>query len=84
MFVWTHDHQQAFEILKQALVTAPVFTLPNFTKPFSIQTDGQILLLQNGHPLGFLIKALGPRNQGLSTYEKEYLAIIMAIAQWRS
>jgi hypothetical protein len=25
--------------------------------------------------LAFISKALGPRNQGLSTYEKEYLAI---------
>jgi hypothetical protein len=29
-------------------------------------------------------KALGPRLQGLSTYEKEYLAILMAVDQWRS
>lgn len=27
---------------------------------------------------------MGPKNQGLSTYEKEYLAIILAVAQWRS
>lgn len=28
-------------------------------------------------------KALGVKNQGLSTYEKEYLALLMAIKQWR-
>jgi hypothetical protein len=27
---------------------------------------------------------LGPKTQGLSTYEKEYLAIFIAIEQWRS
>uniref|UniRef100_A0A453K9P6 Reverse transcriptase RNase H-like domain-containing protein n=1 Tax=Aegilops tauschii subsp. strangulata TaxID=200361 RepID=A0A453K9P6_AEGTS len=27
--------------------------------------------------------ALSPRYQGLSTYEKEYLAIIVAVDQWR-
>jgi hypothetical protein len=26
---------------------------------------------------------LGPKNRGLSTYEKEYLAILVAIDQWR-
>uniref|UniRef100_A0A453IML0 Reverse transcriptase RNase H-like domain-containing protein n=1 Tax=Aegilops tauschii subsp. strangulata TaxID=200361 RepID=A0A453IML0_AEGTS len=28
-------------------------------------------------------KALSPRYQGLSTYEKEYLAVIVAVDQWR-
>jgi hypothetical protein len=33
--------------------------------------------------LAFISKALGPKNQGLSTYEKEYLAILVAVEQWR-
>jgi hypothetical protein len=31
----------------------------------------------------FVSKALGPKNQGLSAYEKEYLAILLAVNQWR-
>jgi len=89
LFVWTDDHQRAFEVLKQALVTTPVLALPDFEQTFCIYTDAcatgvGAVLMQNGHPLAFLSKALGPRNQGLSTYEKEYLALIMAIEQWRS
>lgn len=34
--------------------------------------------------MAYLSKALGPRSQGLSTYEKEYLAILLAVDQWRS
>lgn len=41
------------------------------------------MLLQKGHPLAYLSKALGPRSRGLSTYEKEYLAILEAVQQWR-
>lgn len=33
--------------------------------------------------MAFLSKALGPRTRGLSTYEKEYLALLMAVQQWR-
>lgn len=40
--------------------------------------------MQGGHPLAFLSKVLGPRSQGLSTYEKEYLAILLAVDQWRA
>jgi hypothetical protein len=36
------------------------------------------------HPIAFLSKALGPCTQGLSTYEKESLAIILAVEHWRS
>lgn len=40
--------------------------------------------MQEGYPLAFISKALGPKSQGLSTYEKEYLAILLVIQQWRS
>lgn len=89
LFVWTEEHTTAFDTLKQALMTAPVLAVPNFALPFCIQTDASttgigVVLMQQNHPLAFLSKALGPKNQGLSTYEKEYLAIIMAVAHWRS
>jgi hypothetical protein len=89
IFIWTTVHQQAFDCLKKALVSAPVLALPDFSVTFSIYTDACLtgvgaVLVQKGHPLAYLSKALGPRNQGLSTYEKEYMAILLAVAQWRS
>jgi hypothetical protein len=89
LFVWTQDHQTSFDLLKQALVSALVLALPDFTKQFCIYTDAcqtgvGAVLMQNGHPLAFLSRALGPKNQGLSTYEKEYMAILLAVTQWRS
>ena len=38
-FSWGPDSQQAFDQLKQALVTAPVLMLPDFTQPFEIECD---------------------------------------------
>ena len=35
-FVWTPQHQQCFEHLKQALMTARVLSLPDFTKGFQV------------------------------------------------
>jgi hypothetical protein len=66
-----------------------MLALPNFSKPFCIETDAcgtgvGAVLLQEGHPLAYISKALGPKSQGLSTYEKEYLAIVMAVRQWRA
>lgn len=89
VFVWTSEHQASFDALKEALVSAPVLALPDFSKVFEIETDAcdkgvGAVLMQAGHPLAFLSKSLGPRNQGLSTYEKECLAILLAVEQWRS
>ncbi|WVZ88557.1 hypothetical protein U9M48_035065 [Paspalum notatum var. saurae] len=88
IFVWTHIHEQAFATLKHALCTAPVLALPDFSKVFHVETDAcgtgvGAVLLQDGHPIAYLSKALGPRSQGLSAYEKEYLAILLAVQQWR-
>jgi hypothetical protein len=88
LFVWTNEHATSFSLLKEALSSAPVLSLPDFTKPFHIETDAcgkgvGAVLTQDGHPLAFISKALCPRNQGLSTYEKEYLAILVAVDRWR-
>jgi len=88
-FLWTPQAQEAFQLLKSALSTAPVLAIPDFNKQFIIETDASDLgmgavLMQEGHPISFLSKAFCPRNQALSTYEKECLALIMAVDKWRS
>jgi len=89
VFIWTDQQQDAFIALKQALTSAPVLALPDFSCPFVVETDASgagigAVLTQGGHPIAFLSKALGPRSQGLSTYEKEYMAILLALEHWRS
>jgi hypothetical protein len=75
LFVWTQEQQQSFQALKDALTTAPVLALPDLTKSFVIETDASdkgigAVVQQNGHPVAYVSKALGPKNQALSTYEK--------------
>jgi hypothetical protein len=89
IFVWTINHDVAFETLKSALVTAPVLVLLDFSKPFVVEADASDLgvgafLMQSNHPVEFVSKAIGPKLRSLSTYEKEYIAILMVVEQWRS
>ena len=56
--------------------------------PFQLQTDASdsdvgAVLLQEGHPLAIVSKSLAPHTRLLSIYE-EYLAILVAVEQWRS
>uniref|UniRef100_A0A2C9V8V2 Reverse transcriptase RNase H-like domain-containing protein n=1 Tax=Manihot esculenta TaxID=3983 RepID=A0A2C9V8V2_MANES len=42
-----------------------------------------IMLQQEGHPIAFIFKDFGLRIKGLSVYEREQLAITIAVAKWR-
>lgn len=39
--------------------------------------------MQDSHPVAYHSKSLGPKNIGLSAYEKECLALLFAIDHWR-
>ncbi|KAL0329707.1 UNVERIFIED_CONTAM: Transposon Ty3-I Gag-Pol polyprotein [Sesamum radiatum] len=87
-FLWTDSATAAFEQLKAAMVSAPVLALPDFAKPFVVETDAcdkgiGAVLMQDHRPIAYLSKALGPRTQGLSVYEKEFLAILLAVTKWK-
>ena len=88
-FVWSSAAQQAFDTLKHAMSSTPVLILPNFQEVFEVETDASdvsigVVLMQKGQPIAFLSKALGEVHKHLSIYEKEFLALIMAVGKWRS
>ncbi|XP_027358778.1 uncharacterized protein LOC113867584 [Abrus precatorius] len=83
-FQWTKEVEEAFQKLKRALTKAPVLALPNFDDEFTIEIDasGQgivVVLLQKGHPVAFISRAMGVRYRLLSTYDKEFCAILFAV-----
>jgi hypothetical protein len=87
-FTWGPPQQAAFEELKTVMSSPPLLSLPNFTKAFTLETDAcasgiGAVLMQEGHPLAFFSKCLGPKNSAMSIYEKEGLAILEALKKWR-
>ncbi|KAG7670696.1 hypothetical protein KSW81_003250 [Nannochloris sp. 'desiccata'] len=72
-----------------ALTTAPVLAPPDFNLPFEIHTDasdfaaGAVLSQEGNHPIAFLSHVFKPAELNYSTYDKEFLAIILALRAWR-
>jgi hypothetical protein len=77
-----------FQTLKKALIEALVLALSNFAKVFPIEANASgggvgAVLMQDQHPIAYISKSLGPKLQGLSTCEKEYVVVLPAVEQWR-
>ncbi|KAJ9508757.1 hypothetical protein QJQ45_028059 [Haematococcus lacustris] len=78
----------AFNALKEALCSAPVLALPDFTKAFVVCTDASLLgtggvLMQEGRPIAYTSKKLSPAETRYTTGEQELLAIVRAVREWR-
>jgi hypothetical protein len=88
VFPWSDEAQQAFEQLKQAMISTHVLAFPDFSKEFVVETNAYdngigVVLSQDDHPVVYFSKGLSVVNQKLSTYEKEVLAV-MVVDKWRS
>lgn len=89
---WQDEEQAAFEALRQALLSNDVLMLPDWSKPFLIETDASYsglgaVLLQEGNkglrPIGFASRTLLPAEKNYCVGELECLAVIYAIHKFR-
>jgi len=91
---WGTKEQEAFERLKMAVTTAPILASPQDSEPFRIKADssdfasGAILSQQlpreeKWHPVAFYSKSLSPVERSYEIHDKEMLAIIRVLEEWR-
>jgi len=93
---WGTKEQKAFKRLKMAVTTAPILASPQDSEPFRIEADssdfasGAVLSQQlpredkwHRHLVAFYSKSLSPVERNYEIHDKEILAIIRALEEWR-
>jgi hypothetical protein len=91
---WGSSKASAFRKLKDLVTSAPVLTTPADDQPFHIEADssdyatGAVLSqlsAEDGkwHPVAFYSKSLSETERNYEIHDKEMLAIIRALDEWR-
>jgi len=94
VWTWSGKEQMAFEDLKTAVTTALVLMSPQDSEPFRVEVDssdfamGAVLSQQSTadgkwHPVAFYSKSLSSVERNYEIHNKEMLAIIRVLEEWR-
>ncbi|WVZ81069.1 hypothetical protein U9M48_028493 [Paspalum notatum var. saurae] len=87
-FIWTKERQAAFDELKKRLTTAPVLTLPDLTKSFTVYCDASkedlgCVLMQEGKVIAYASRQLRKHEVNYPTHDLELAAVVHALKIWR-
>jgi hypothetical protein len=91
---WGSSENSAFRKLKELVTSAPVLTTPADDQPFRIKADSSDfatsavlsrLSSEDGkwHPVAYYSKSLSETERNYEIHDKEMLAIIRALDEWR-
>jgi len=93
-FVWTPQCQQAFDELKELLVSPPVLAYPCFSRPFVLHTDasgqglGAVLEQEQEdgrlHPVAYASRTLSKHERQYGITDLEALGVVWAAKHFRA
>ena len=89
---WEAEQQTTFDTLRRAITEQPVLAIPVDNEPYRVEADSSDFALgvvlsqrQNDkwHPIAYLSKSLTEAKRNYEIYDKELLAIMTALSEWR-
>jgi hypothetical protein len=83
-FKWSDEAEGAFVQLKQALMTAPLLQMPDFSKQFVVDCDASgagfgAVLHQGDGAIAFFSRVVALHHQKLLAYERELIELVKAV-----
>ena len=91
-WTWGPEQKEAFEQIKIAMTTAPVLAIPNDNDEFKVECNAskfavgaELAQKQEGkwRTIAYLSKSLSPAERKYEIYDREMLAIMIALDEWR-
>ena len=91
-WTWGVEQQMAFEHLKKNITTSPTLVIPTDEDPYRVECDASDFAIgavlsqkQEGkwHPVAYLSKAMNATERNYEIYDKELLAIMTSLDEWR-
>ena len=94
VFHWSTEEQLAFDTLQERITSTLILTLPDNSRPYCVEADSSDFATgvvqsqecpEDGkwHPIAFLSKSLSPVERNYEIHDKEMLAIVRALEEWR-
>lgn len=88
IFNWTERQTNAFNLIKQQIVNAPILVPFDTSKEIQIQCDASkdglgCCILQDKKPIAFASRSLSDSERNFSQIEKEFLSILFACKKFK-
>jgi len=83
-FKWNDEQDEAFNLLKNKLCSAPVLALPYFTRAFKVECDASgigigAVLMQDRRLIAYFSEKLNGAALNYPTYDKKLYALVRTL-----
>nr|GEV33280.1 putative reverse transcriptase domain-containing protein [Tanacetum cinerariifolium] len=87
-YEWGKEEDEAFQLLKQKLCSAPILVLPEGTEDFVVYCDASLksygsVLMQREKVIAYASRQLKTHKENYVTHDLELRAIVFALRLWR-
>ncbi|GKF85487.1 putative reverse transcriptase domain-containing protein, partial [Tanacetum coccineum] len=87
-YEWGKEEEEAFQILKQKLYSAPILALPEGTKDFVVYCDASLnglgaMLMQRDKVIVYASWKLKVHEENYTTHDLEFGVVVFTLRLWR-